>query len=204
MFANIYTCFLPQIVFSATFHNRGRWPWPLRGPDQVHGHFMQPWPFICHGHFMQPWPLCRLLRIPVFHYGHHWHVTNNFCTNNFYCKCTLSQSLTPLLTLCHRSRHGMILMNCFSVFFTEFLPKFQSLVLKTSYLHMTNAQANAKFKRLMNSIFYDHLPIFTDGSKISFPAPSVSAAMIIPNANYEGKYETFYKYNCSWSRAIFI
>ena len=194
MFANIYTCFLPQIVFSATFHNHGRWPWPLRGPDQVHGHFMQPWPFICHGHFTQPWPLCRQLRIPVFRYGHHWHVTwsNSFSlllviwAGELLLQMHIEPVRNTFTNLMSSISPWHDINELFQCFFTEFFPKFQSLVL-TSYLHMTNAQANAKFKRLMNSIFYDHLPIFTDGSKISFPAPSVSAAMIITNANYEGK-----------------
>ena len=40
---------------------------------------------------------------------------------------------------------------------------------------------------LMNIKFNERLPIFTDGSKIFFPAPSVSAAVIIADVNYEGK-----------------
>ena len=40
-------------VFSATFHDQGRWPWPFCGPDQVHGHFTQPWPFI---YYPWKWP----------------------------------------------------------------------------------------------------------------------------------------------------
>ena len=34
---------------------RGRWPWPFRHHHQVHGHFMQPWPFIYY-----PWKLLLL------------------------------------------------------------------------------------------------------------------------------------------------
>ena len=68
------------------------------------------------------------------------------------------------------------------LFLTEFLPEL-------GVEHMTNGQANGKFKRLMNTIFNKHLTIFTDGSKISFPSPSVSAAVIIPDANYAGKWK---------------
>ena len=68
------------------------------------------------------------------------------------------------------------------LFLMEFLPEL-------GVEHMTNAQANAKFKRLMNTKLNEHLPNFTDGSKISFPAPSVSATVIIPDANYEGKFK---------------
>ena len=41
----------------------------------------------------------------------------------------------------------------------------------------------------MNTKFNENLPIFTDGSTISFPAPSVSAAVIILAANYQGKFK---------------
>ena len=80
------------------------------------------------------------------------------------------------------------------LFLTEFLPEL-------SLVHMTNSQASAKFNRIMKWKFNDHLPIFTDGSRITSPVPSVSAAVIVPTVNYEGKWKLSTNIT-SWSKVI--
>ena len=70
------------------------------------------------------------------------------------------------------------------MFLTEFLPQL-------GVEHMTNAQANTRFTDLMHSKFSIYFTIFTDGSKVSMPETSVSAAVAIPNVDFVQKWKLF-------------